>query len=149
MRVANICTRDVIYVTSSTSIREAATLMRRHHVGSLVVADQPNGERVPVGILTDRDIVLAVVAKGVAADDVTVGDAMTRSIATCGENEDLFDALQTMRGRGVRRIPVVNEQGALAGMLTADDAIGAISSYLLELTRALTREQTLELERRV
>jgi CBS domain-containing protein len=123
--------------------------MRRHHVGSLVVADQPNGERVPVGILTDRDIVLAVVAKGVAADDVTVGDAMTRSIATCGENEDLFDALQTMRGRGVRRIPVVNEQGALAGMLTADDAIGAISSYLLELTRALTREQTLELERRV
>lgn len=148
MRISDICTRDVIHVGADASVREAAQIMRKRHVGALVVAEQPNGERVPVGIVTDRDIAISVVAAGVGADKLTVGDVMTRDVATCSENEELFDAIATMRERGVRRLPVLNAKGGLAGMVAADDIYGALGAHLRMLGSALTREQTQEMQAR-
>jgi CBS domain-containing protein len=79
---------------------------------------------------------------------VTVGDVMSRNPATCGEDEELFDAIQTMRERGVRRLPVLNAKGGLVGMLAADDVNGALSSHMVELSHALTREQVKEMQSR-
>jgi CBS domain-containing protein len=144
MRISDIRTHNVIHIGATASVREAAELMRTKHVGALVVVDQPNGERVPTGIITDRDIVLAVVASGVDADKLLVGEVMIRKLATCSEDEDLFDAIATMRERGVRRLPVVNAEGGLTGIVAADDIYNALGTHMRELSYALTREQVRE-----
>lgn len=148
MRISDICTRDAVHVGAAASVREAAELMRKHHVGALVVVDQPNGERIPVGVVTDRDIVVSVVAAGVDPLSLAVGDVMTSVPATCSEDEDVFEAIETMCDRGVRRLPVVNANGGLAGMLSTDDIFGALSTHARELSHALTREQVHEMQLR-
>lgn len=148
MRISDISTRRVVHASRDMSVRAAAELMRKQHVGALVVVDQPNGERIPIGIVTDRDIVVAVVAKGVDPQSLTVGDVMSRNPAICGENEDLFDAIETMRKRAVRRLPVLNSKGGLAGIVTTDDIYGALSAHMGELSHALSREQAHEMEAR-
>src|SRR5512135_131176 len=148
MRISDICTRDAVHIHAAASVRDAAEMMRTHHVGALVVVDQPNGERIPVGMITDRDIVVSVVAAGVDPLSLAVGDVMTRLPATCSEDEDVFEAIETMCDRGVRRLPVVNAKGGLAGMLSTDDVFGALSTHARELSHALTREQVREIQLR-
>jgi CBS domain-containing protein len=148
MRISDICTRDAVHIRAAASVREAAEMMRSRHVGALVVVDQPNGERIPVGMVTDRDIVVSVVAAGVDPVSLAVGDVMTRLPATCGEDEDVFEAIETMCDRGVRRLPVVNAKGGLSGMLSTDDIFGALSAHARELSHALTREQVREMQLR-
>lgn len=145
MRIGEICTRNVVRIEPGQSLRAAAELMRKRHVGSVVVVDEPDGERAPVGIITDRDIVLAVVAPGVDPAVLTVGDVMTRALATCAESDDVFGAIEAMRRRGVRRLPVLDDKGVLAGMVSADDIYGALGVHLQELAQALTREQAREM----
>ena len=144
MRVGDICTNDVVCIRLDASIREAAESMQRCHVGTLVVV--AGDERVPVGILTDRDIVLSVVAAGIDAASVTVASAMTTSVATCRELQDPFDAIETMRYRGVRRLPVLREDGRLVGILSADDLYAAITLRLRGLSEAMLKEQVREME---
>lgn len=148
MRIADICTRDVIHVAADSSLREAAEVMRHRHVGAVVVVAQPGAQRVPVGILTDRDIVLSVLAPGVAIDALKVADVMTAEPVTCNERDLLFDAIKTMRDRGVRRLPVLDTAGALSGLVAADDIYSALGTHLQELSRALTREQVREMQSR-
>lgn len=148
MRIADICTRHVVHIQAGASIREAAQQMRNHHVGTLVVTEQPNGERVPVGILTDRDIAIGVVAAGVDPESLSVDDVMSRDVITCAESEELFDVIQVMRERGVRRLPVLNAAGGVTGMVSADDAYGAISAHLNALSHALARGQVREMRSR-
>lgn len=148
MRIADICTRDVVHVTADVSLREAAEVMRHRHVGALVVVEQPNAERIPVGILTDRDIVLSVLAPGVDIDALKVADVMNRDLATCRERDGLFDAIRTMRDHGVRRLPVLDTAGGLSGLVAADDIYSALGTHLQELSRALTREQVREMQSR-
>ncbi|MCP1375263.1 CBS domain-containing protein [Dyella lutea] len=149
MHAAEICTRHVVYIDRKASIREAAQSMRSHHVGALVITDQPNGERVPAGIITDRDIAIAVVAAGIQPENLMVEDVMNRNVATCAESEDLFDIITTMLARSVRRLPVVNDKGGLVGMVSSDDLYGALSTHLRMLSQALAREQVREMEVRV
>lgn len=149
MRIADICTRDVIQVGADASLREAAEVMRHRHVGALVVVEQPNGGQVPIGILTDRDIVLSVLAPGVDIDALKVADVMTANLATCRESDVLFDAIRTMRDHGVRRLPVLDSTGGLSGMVAADDIYSALGTHLQELSRALTREQVREMQSRI
>ncbi|MDE2156874.1 MAG: CBS domain-containing protein [Xanthomonadaceae bacterium] len=149
MRIADICTRQVVSTDAAVSVHEAAEMMRKHHVGSLVVTEQPNGERIPIGFITDRDIVLAVVAVGISTDALMVSDIMNRNVATCTENEDIFDAIETMRARGVRRLPVLDSGGGLTGMLSADDIYGALGTHMRELGAALTHEQAHEMNARI
>lgn len=146
MRVSEICTRHVFHVSSATSVREAAEKMRKCHVGALVVVDNPNGKRIPVGIITDRDIVVTVVAPGIDAKSLTVGDVMSRDTACCEETDDLLRTIEIMRNRGVRRLPVLDAKGSLVGMVTADDVVGGITRELNDLSRALVREQVREMQ---
>lgn len=145
MHTSDICTHHVISIDATETVREAAEAMRKHHVGALVVVEKPNGERIPIGVITDRDIVVAVVATGADPQMARLADVMTKPVATCTEDEDLFSAIETMRERGVRRLPVVNSKGGLAGMVTADDIFGALGSHMQDLGHAFTREQTHEM----
>lgn len=148
MRASDICTRDAVCVRADMPVVEAAKLMRARHVGALVVTEQPDGQRIPVGILTDRDIVMTTVAAAVPADALTVGDIMTAPVMTCGEDHHLFEVIAIMRTRAIRRLPVVNADGGVAGMVAADDVYAALGLMLYELNAALVEEQSYERELR-
>lgn len=144
MRIADICTRNVVHVSADISVREAAETMRERHVGALVVVEQPNGERFPIGIATDRDIAISVVAAGIDVNALTIGDVMSRDLATCQSDDTVFAAILTMRERGVRRLPVLAVDGSLAGIVAADDIFASLGAHLSELGRALMSEQIRE-----
>ncbi len=144
MNAGDLCNREVIFTYRATRLGEAARLMREHHVGSLVVVVDRMSERVPVGILTDRDIVVAVVAKEIDPRTLVVSDVMTRELLTVRENDGIEDALRLMREKGVRRVPVITHSGALAGILTIDDLLELMAEELGDFARAIDRERVRE-----
>ena len=148
MKTGDICNREVVFIQREASVFEAASLMREHHVGDLVVMEEKHGRRTPVGILTDRDIVLEVIAEGVDLGGVVVGDIMSFELTTAGEDDDLFDTVKRMRTKGIRRLPVVDRAGALVGIVTVDDLLDLLAEQVSDLARIIQREQTRERERR-
>lgn len=143
MSIGKICNREVIFVQSDTSLQEAAQLMRQHHVGALVVVDGVSGKRQPMGLVTDRDLVVEVQALELDATVITVGDIMSQSV-TVQENSGVFEAIQLMRDRAVRRLPVVDEQGELTGIVSLDDFLRLLSDELSLLSALIAREQAKE-----
>jgi len=141
MNIGTVCNREVVFVHKQASIPVAARLMREHHVGDLVVIQEKTGKRIPVGIITDRDIVLEVIAEGVAMDDVTVGDIMSNHLVTAREGDSLLDTIKLMRAKGIRRLPVVNDDNELVGILSVDDLIDLFSEQIVDLARLIAREQ--------
>ncbi|NTV88258.1 MAG: CBS domain-containing protein, partial [Burkholderiaceae bacterium] len=144
MPVGEICNREVVISDKSMSVVEAARLMRTHHVGDLVVVDEREGRKLPVGIVTDRDIVVEVVAAGVNPDALKVGDIMGLDVATVRESEGLFEALRYMRNKGVRRMPVVDSAGGLVGLLTLDDLLSLLAEEMTELAKLVSQERQRE-----
>lgn len=144
MPIGELCSREVVFVTRGESIRTAAQIMRQHHVGDVVVVEEKATQREPVGIVTDRDIVIEVIAKDLDLDSVTVGDIMSFNLVTARETDGIYETIQFMRTKGVRRLPVVNSKGGLAGILTVDDIIGLLSEEMTELSKLISREQALE-----
>lgn len=148
MDVGEICTREVVIATRNTTVVEAARLMREYHVGDLVVVDESEGRRVPVGIVTDRDIVVGVLALGLDPAVLTVGDIMGSHLVTATEDDDVYETLQIMRTRGVRRVPVVNTAGALVGIVALDDILEIFAEELDAAVKVVAREQANESQRR-
>ncbi len=148
MKAGEICNHHVVTVSPDDSIRRAAELMREHHVGDVVVAERSGGYLAPVGILTDRDIVVEVIAENVGLDQVTVRDTMTDQLITAKEDDDLLATLMQMRENGVRRLPVVDGSGRLVGILSADDVIGLVARELAEVWALIVRQQGRESELR-
>ena len=144
MNAGELCNREVVFAYRNTPLVEAARLMREHHVGSLVVVVDRLSERVPVGILTDRDIVVAVVAKELDPRGLTVGDVVTGELIAVREKDGMPDALRLMREKGVRRVPVLTHSGALAGILTIDDLLDLMAEELGALARTINRERVRE-----
>jgi CBS domain-containing protein len=146
MTVGKICNREVVITTPEATLIAVAKLMREYHVGNVVVVTQRGDESVPVGIITDRDIVLAIVASEVNLDAVVAGDIMSHELLTAREQDSIWDILQRMRSHGVRRLPVVNERGGLEGILSVNDFLELISEELLALAQVARRQQQREEE---
>ena len=144
MTVSTICNPNVATVGAGEDVVEAAALMRKEHVGDLIVVERRGSANVPIGILTDRDIVVGVVAKRVSPDSVTVGDAMTRELLTVREDASLEFALREMRRHGVRRAPVVGANGDLVGVIALDDVIQHLAVQLSRLADVIRLEQDAE-----
>jgi CBS domain-containing protein len=140
MTAGAYCNREVVIAAPDTSVVEAARLMRNQHVGDLVVVYQENGQNIPVGIVTDRDLVVEVLAQEVAPAEVTLKDLMSTDLLGVREQETLQDTLSLMQTRGVRRVLIVNEQGGLEGILSADDAIEVIAESLDSLVKLVRSE---------
>ena len=135
MSVGKFCNREVMIITKDMSIVEVAKLMRQHHVGDIVVVDPSGDQPVPIGIITDRDIVVELIAGGVALDSVTAGDVMSYDLVTAKEQDGLWDTLEYMCGKGIKRVPVVNEKGGLEGILTASDLLELFAEELTLLAK--------------
>jgi CBS domain-containing protein len=144
MNAGEICNREVVIARRDTSLTEAAKLMREHHVGSLVVVMDRAKERVPVGILTDRDIVVAAIAKELDVRRLTVGEVMSGGVFVVREQDGLAEVLRAMREHGVRRVPVVTPGGALAGLLTIDDLLELVAEELGDFVRTVGHERVRE-----
>lgn len=146
MIVGNICKTEVITITADQTVAAAAHLMREKHVGLLVVVDcgEVKPDLKPVGVLTDRDIVTAVIAKDADARALKVGDVMTRHPVLAGEANSLEGTLRFMREAGVRRAPVIGGRGQLTGILSLDDVIAGFATQLTDVAGALLNEQTHE-----
>lgn len=148
MQAAELCNRQVVTASRDMSIPDAARLMRDRHVGSLVVTDISEGRTIPVGILTDRDIVIEIISKDISLNEVTVGDIMTYTLLKVTEDENIFEVAQRMRARGVRRVPVISRLGELVGIIAADDILELLSEELSLLARITTREAEQEKTKR-
>jgi len=144
MTAGEYCNREVIIVEPTISVTEAAVLMRRHHVGDLVVVEKEGEEARAIGIITDRDIVIEVVAQKIDPDSLTVKDIMSTDPVRVAETVSLLDTLELMKQRGVRRVLVIADSGGLQGLLSADDAIELIAEQINDLTLLVDREITRE-----
>ena len=148
MKAGEICNREVIIVNREQTVQDAAKLMRQYHVGDVVVVDERGGERVPVGILTDRDIVIEIMAQNLNAGDVQVGDAMSFDLLTALEEDEIVETIKRMRAGGIRRIPVVNKQGGLEGIIAVDDLIDLLAEQMGDLVSLISTQQRQEQKNR-
>lgn len=149
MSIGEFCNREVVFATRTTNIIEAAQLMRRYHVGDLVVVDDVDGQRVPVGMVTDRDIVVEVVAKDCPAETCTVESIMSAQLVSVAEQVGVITTIQLMRTHGIRRIPVVNGKGGLVGIVSVDDMLDLLADELAQLAKVSPREQVREVRSRI
>ena len=149
MPVGEICNREVVVAERTTTIVEAARIMRRYHVGDLVVVDEVQGRRVPVGMVTDRDLVVEVIAREQPFASCTVSAVMSATVVCVPETAGVIEAIQLMRSHGVRRVPVVDAGGALVGILAADDLLDLLAEELSALARIAPRGQEREVRARL
>ena len=144
MTLKTICNREVLIAQKYDTLVEAAKLMREYQVGSIVVVEEQNGLRYPVGLITDRDLVIEVIAKEVDINSVTLGDVMYRDIILGKENDDVNETIKIMRQKGIRRLPVVDDNGALVGIVTLDDLIDLIAEQLKDIAALIGKQQNVE-----
>ncbi len=146
MIVGNVCKTEAVTIAAGETLSVAAHSMRERHVGLLVVVDppQPNGDVRPIGVLTDRDIVTAAIARNADVRTLTVGDVMTRNPLLADEGHFLEVTLRFMRDLGVRRVPVVGSRGQLTGVLSFDDVLEAFAGQLTNMAGAIRNEQSRE-----
>lgn len=144
MAIGEVCNREVVVVGIDNTVLEAARLMRQHHVGNVLVVEERDGKRLPIGIVTDRDVVVEVVAPELDPKAITVGDIMASNLASVNADTGIFEAIQYMRSRGVRRLPVVDRDGGLAGIVTLDDLLALLAEELDAFAKLLKREQQKE-----
>lgn len=148
MTAGKYCNREVVVTGPETTATEAAQLMRQFHVGDLVVVEKKGKENRPVGIVTDRDLVVEILAQEVSPKAIMLKDIMSTDPASVPEAATLFDALEQMRGRGIRRLLVVNTEGGLEGILCADDVIELIAEASNDLVKLIRHEQIREQQKR-
>jgi len=149
MFVGEICNRQVVICGRDDSIQNAAELMRDNHVGDVIVVEHKEGKHFPIGILTDRDIVIEVLAERVNnLNDIAVNDVMSSELISVKEDDYIIETIEQMRDRGIRRVPVVNQEGSLEGILAVDDAIELVAELLSNLVRLFKHEFNREIKTR-
>jgi CBS domain-containing protein len=148
MTIGAVCNREVITVQRDATVLHAAMLMRQYHVGDVVVVEARNAQCLPVGIVTDRDVVIKLVATELDSAVITVGDIMEPKLTIVKERSGVFEAIQAMTAKGVRRQPVVDDDGGLVGIITLDDLLLLLAKELSSLTKLVAREQKNEVTKR-
>ena len=144
MAISEFCHRDVVCATREMTVTEAAKLMRQHHIGDVIIVETHDGKRIPVGIVTDRDIVVEVIAAGNDPRLLKLGDLRLAPLVTVGENASYAETVSRMSAEGVRRMPVVGADGALAGIITLDDMLWQLAAPLAALAGLSGRGRELE-----
>jgi CBS domain-containing protein len=134
----------VVVASRDTPVLEGAKLMRRYHVGDVVVTDEAGSRRVPVGIVTDRDIVVEVLAQDLDPGTLSLGDIMSDDLVTLRESEGILQTIELMSTRGARRAPVVDSNGGLVGIVAVDDLLELLAQELGGLVKLVSREQRQE-----
>jgi CBS domain-containing protein len=142
--VGDVCNREVVFVNRDVTVHAACRLMRHYHLGSLVVVDEAGGKRVPVGMLTDRDIVNEVNALDLDAKVITAGDIMSPDLITVPESKNILVGIEVMRSNGLRRLPIVDEENLLVGIVSIDDLLPVLAKHLSGIANVVSLENLRE-----
>lgn len=146
MTISKLCTRIVVTIQRHATAEDAARLMRSSHVGDVVVVDATD-TRKPVGIITDRDIAVEIIAQGLAPAATPVGSVMSAPLLTLREDDGFLEALNKMSARGVRRAPVVDRDGRLVGLVSVDDLVPLLARELAKIGALIRHEQATEIQK--
>lgn len=144
MLLREVYTPDAVSCAADRSALHAARLMRQHHVGDLIVVEDGESDPSPIGIVTDRDIVVEVLGKELDPATVTLRQIMRTPVVIASSAEDVTQVLERMKTHGVRRIPVVDETSRLIGVLSLDDLLQRLAADAASLAEVVTREQDRE-----
>jgi len=144
MSISEFCRRDVVCATRETTVTEAATLMRQHHIGALVIVERRDGKQIPVGVVTDRDIVVEVVAAGIDPSLLKLGELRLAALVTVEEGASYAQTVSRMSVEGVRRVPIVSADGVLTGIITLDDMLWQLAAPMAALAGLSGRGRQLE-----
>ncbi len=144
MHIGQICTRSLVTCKRDTPAAELARKMRDQHAADVLVIEERSGRLAPVGLVTDRDLVVEVIARGRDPNQVRADELMCADLETALDSEFIYDAISHMRKRQILRLPVVDAHGALVGMLTADDVAEFLASELTEVARLRKRNPVLQ-----
>lgn len=148
MSIKELCKRELVTVGRDDTIFKAAELMRQNHVGDVLVVEKKHDTTVALGIVTDRDVVVEIVAPGLDPKVITVGDIMLPHLACIEEERGIFDAIKLMTSKGIRRLPVVDSNGSLIGILTLDDLLLILAKEFFSIAMLLSNEQKNEFIKR-
>jgi CBS domain-containing protein len=148
MSIGEFCNRTVIVAERNCTVLEASRLMRQHHVGALVIVAFGDGVNKPVGLITDRDLVVEVMAAHLDPEVVLAGEIMVEPLCVVHERDGVFETMRLMREHGVRRVPVVDERGGLQGIVAIDDLISVLAEEMNEFAKLISREQAKEFRKR-
>jgi CBS domain-containing protein len=141
MTVGNYCERNLALLTRDASLQEAAMMMRTHHVGQVTVIDKLNGKNIPVGMVTDRDLVIEIMALDVDVEQISVGNIMSLELITACQDCSLSDTLDIMQRHGVRRLPVVDNNGALLGIINIEGILNILCQDMSKLLTLFNNER--------
>lgn len=136
MAIAQLCSRSVVTVPGDVPVLEAAQLMRDEGVGSLVVIDEEN---YPIGIVTDRDLAMEVLAEG-RSPRIPMEEVMSEELITVEQDEGIAEVIEHMSEAGVRRVVVIDHEGKVFGVVSADDILQLLSNELASLGRLIRRQ---------
>lgn len=148
MPIAEFCRTDVVVLEKNSSVVEAAKAMREAHVGDVVVCENQGGQLKPIGILTDRDIVVGLIALGIPVETIRVEDLMTPTLVMVSRQHGVYETIQMMETYGVRRLPVVDEAGRLIGIVSSGDLMELLGREILSLARLPAKQKAKEQEMR-
>jgi len=123
--------------------------MRSYHVGDLVLVEEHDSQKIPIGIVTDRDLVIEVMAAGVKPESLLVRDILTEPFRCVFENDSLFDALEIMHSPKIRRLPVINYDKTLIGIITLDDFIEILTETMGQIVNVVKLQQKKEARQRI
>lgn len=142
MKAGELCIRNVVTATMNESVVDAARRMAEYRVGDLIVVDeQTDGLPRPIGIVTDRDLVVRVLTRGDCSPATTpISEVMRRDVVTATVDDDVERVVATMREHAIRRIPIVDHRGGLQGILSVDDVLGWMRDQIEAATRMLERQ---------
>jgi CBS domain-containing protein len=148
MILEKIANKNVVTVPENATMLEAAKAMRDHHVGSVIVVDQKAGRKIPLGIITDRDIVVSTSAFGIPPNSIYVKDVMSSTLVTAKKSDSLNHVLNLMKEHGVKRIPLTDSEGVLMGIVSTHELMAVLSDELSEVVKVTERQHQVENERR-
>ena len=146
MGVSELCRRGVVTIHRNATVEAAAQMMRASHIGDVIVVDTAD-TRKPVGIITDRDITVQVVAQGLAPAQTTVGSVMSAPLVSLSEDDSFIEALDKMAARGVRRVPVLDRDGRLKGLVSVDDLVPLLARELAKIGALIRHGQAAEMRK--
>lgn len=137
MNISSICTRRMVSVDGDSTLAQAAAMMREQHVGALIVTQPMDGGACVTGVVTDRDMVVEVLAQGIDPGGIRVADLASQTLASAREDMDLSGAMAVMETHGVRRLLVTDAQDEVVGVVSLDDLMDACAKELAGLSRVI------------
>lgn len=139
MTIGKLCKCDVITASKNMSVQEAARLMKKHNIGDIIIVDEEKDGK-PIGIFTDRDIAIKIIAEEADPQSITVGDAMSEELLVLKDYQHFQESLDMMCAKGVRRAPIVDQHDKIIGIAAVDDLILLLIDELGSLAKLIRRQ---------